>query len=65
MMRSILIWSYLFLAVLGAVLTPSTDPVTMLLLSGAITGLYLVGVGLVALAEGISISKILTTSANE
>jgi len=39
-------------AVAGAVLTPSTDPVTMLLLSGAITALYLVGVGLVALTEG-------------
>jgi sec-independent protein translocase protein TatC len=33
------------------VLTPSTDPVTMLLLGGAITSLYLVGVGLVALTE--------------
>ena len=40
-------------ALAGAVLTPSTDPVTMLLLSGAITGLYLVGVGLVAFTEGI------------
>jgi len=39
-------------AVAGAVLTPSTDPVTMLLLSGAITALYLAGVGLVALTEG-------------
>ncbi|MFN5195267.1 MAG: twin-arginine translocase subunit TatC, partial [Cyanobacteriota bacterium] len=38
-------------AVAGAVLTPSTDPVTMLLLSGAISGLYLLGVGLVAMAE--------------
>ena len=32
-------------------LTPSTDPVTMLLLSGAITALYLIGVGLVAFTE--------------
>jgi sec-independent protein translocase protein TatC len=32
------------------VLTPSTDPITMLLLGGAITALYLVGVGLVALS---------------
>jgi sec-independent protein translocase protein TatC len=40
-------------AVAGAVLTPSTDPVTMLLLSGAITALYLAGVGLVALTEGL------------
>ena len=38
-------------AVAGAVLTPSTDPVTMLLLSGAISALFLVGVGLVALTE--------------
>jgi len=35
------------------VLTPSTDPVTMLLLSGAISALFLVGVGLLALTEGI------------
>ena len=40
-------------ALAGAVLTPSTDPVTMLLLSGAITALYLIGVGLVALAQGL------------
>lgn len=42
-------WVVLASALAGAVLTPSTDPVTMLLLSGAITALYLVGVGLVAL----------------
>jgi sec-independent protein translocase protein TatC len=42
-------WVVLVSAVAGAVLTPSTDPVTMLLLSGAITALYLIGVGLVAL----------------
>ncbi|MCP9773350.1 twin-arginine translocase subunit TatC [Synechococcus sp. Tobar12-5m-g] len=40
-------------ALAGAVLTPSTDPVTMLLLTGAITALFLVGVALVALAERI------------
>jgi sec-independent protein translocase protein TatC len=40
-------------ALAGAVLTPSTDPVTMLLLSGAITALYLIGVGLVALVQGV------------
>jgi len=33
------------------VLTPSTDPITMLLLSGAITALYLVGVGLARLVQ--------------
>ena len=45
-------WVVLISALAGAVLTPSTDPVTMLLLSGAITALYLVGVGLVRLTEG-------------
>ncbi len=38
-------------ALAAAVLTPSTDPVTMLLLASAITGLFLVGVGLVALTS--------------
>jgi sec-independent protein translocase protein TatC len=46
-------WVVLVSALAGAVLTPSTDPVTMLLLSGAITLLYLVGVGLVAVAQGV------------
>jgi sec-independent protein translocase protein TatC len=46
-------WVVLISALAGAVLTPSTDPVTMLLLSGAITALYLVGVGLVALSQGL------------
>jgi sec-independent protein translocase protein TatC len=46
-------WVLLASAVAGAVLTPSTDPVTMLLLGGAITALYLVGVALVALSERI------------
>ena len=44
-------WVVLIAAVAGAVLTPSTDPVTMLLLSGAITAFFLLGVALVALAE--------------
>ena len=44
-------WVVLASALAGAVLTPSTDPVTMLLLSGAITALYLIGVGLVACTE--------------
>jgi sec-independent protein translocase protein TatC len=38
-------------ALAGAVLTPSTDPITMLLLTGAITALYLVGVGLALLVQ--------------
>jgi sec-independent protein translocase protein TatC len=44
-------WVVVLAALGGAVLTPSTDPVTMLLLTGAISGLYLIGVGLVALTE--------------
>ena len=46
-------WVVLSSALAGAVLTPSTDPITMLLLAGAITALFLVGVGLVALAESV------------
>lgn len=46
-------WVVLAAALAGAVLTPSTDPITMLLLTGAITALYLLGVVLVALAEGL------------
>ena len=44
-------WVVLISALAGAVLTPSTDPVTMLLLAGAITALYLIGVLLVALVQ--------------
>ena len=44
-------WVVLGSALAGAVLTPSTDPITMLLLAGAITALFLIGVGLVALTE--------------
>jgi len=44
-------WVVISAAIAGAVLTPSTDPITMLLLSGAITTLFFVGVGLVALSE--------------
>jgi sec-independent protein translocase protein TatC len=44
-------WRYVILAavVLGAVLTPSTDPLTQSLLAGAVTGLYFGGIGLVKL----------------
>jgi len=45
-------WVVLASALAGAVLTPSTDPITMLLLSGAITALYLIGIGLVVLSRG-------------
>jgi sec-independent protein translocase protein TatC len=44
-------WVVLASALAGAVLTPSTDPITMLLLSGAITALYLLGVVLVVLSQ--------------
>jgi sec-independent protein translocase protein TatC len=42
-------WRYVLLgaAVLGAVLTPSTDPVTQSLLAGAVLFLYFGGIGLV------------------
>jgi len=48
------VWRYVVVAsaVVGAVLTPSTDPVTQLLLSGALCGLYFGGAGvLVALGK--------------
>lgn len=44
-------WVVLASALAGAVLTPSTDPITMLLLTGAITALYLIGVAMVALSQ--------------
>ena len=44
-------WVLLSAAVASAVITPSTDPLTMLLLAGAIMALYLVGLVLVSLAE--------------
>jgi len=44
-------WRYIVLGavVLGAVLTPSTDPLTQSLLAGAVLGLYFGGIGLVKL----------------
>ncbi|KKJ00305.1 twin-arginine translocase subunit TatC [Prochlorothrix hollandica] len=44
-------WRYVLLAaaIAGAVITPSTDPLTQSLLGGAIVGLYFGGIGLVAL----------------
>lgn len=44
-------WRYVILAavVLGAVLTPSTDPLTQSLLAGAVLGLYFGGIGMVKL----------------
>jgi sec-independent protein translocase protein TatC len=45
------VWRYVLLgaAVLGAILTPSTDPLTQTLLGGAVVGLYFSGVAMVAL----------------
>jgi len=47
------IWRYVILlsTILGAILTPSTDPLTQLLLSVAILLLYFVGVGLLFLIK--------------
>jgi sec-independent protein translocase protein TatC len=44
-------WRVVIIAstVLGAVLTPSTDPLTQSLLAGAVLGLYFGGIGLVRL----------------
>lgn len=44
-------WRYVVLgaAILGAILTPSTDPLTQSLLAGAVLGLYFGGTGLVKL----------------
>lgn len=44
-------WRFVILgaAILGAILTPSTDPLTQSLLAGAVLGLYYSGIGLVKL----------------
>jgi sec-independent protein translocase protein TatC len=44
-------WRYVIISavILGAILTPSTDPLTQSLLAGAVLGLYFGGVGLVKL----------------
>ncbi len=44
-------WVIIISAIAGAVLTPSTDPITMLLLTSAISGLFIIGVGLVAITD--------------
>ena len=48
-------WVVISSALAGAILTPSTDPITMLLLSSAITGLFFFGVGLVAISSKIKV----------
>ena len=44
-------WRYVILVstIFGAILTPSTDPLTQSLLAGAVLGLYFGGIGLVKL----------------
>jgi sec-independent protein translocase protein TatC len=44
-------WKYVVLGatIISAVLTPSTDPVTQLCLSGAIVALYLIGAGILVI----------------
>ena len=44
-------WVVMTAALASAVLTPSTDPITMLLLASAISSLFFIGVGLVAFTE--------------
>ncbi len=44
-------WVLIGSAIAGAVLTPSTDPITMLLLTGAISALFIIGIGLVAITD--------------
>jgi sec-independent protein translocase protein TatC len=46
-------WKYVVLiaTIIGAVLTPSTDPITQLLLSGVIILLYLLGVSILRLMK--------------
>jgi sec-independent protein translocase protein TatC len=47
------LWKYVVLAavIIGAILTPSTDPITQILLSGAIVLLYFLGAGVLILLK--------------
>lgn len=49
-------WRYVLMGgvVLGAILTPSTDPLTQSLLAGAVIGLYFGGIGLVFLLVNLN-----------
>jgi sec-independent protein translocase protein TatC len=46
-------WKYVILAatIIGAILTPSTDPITQILLSGAIVLLYILGTGILVILK--------------
>ena len=46
-------WIVIISALAGAILTPSTDPITMILLSSSITILFFIGIGLVALTTNL------------
>tara|TARA_Y100001968_G_scaffold331048_1_gene384561 strand:+ start:1441 stop:2265 length:825 start_codon:yes stop_codon:yes gene_type:complete len=46
-------WVVISSAISSAILTPSTDPITMLLLGSAITGLYFIGIAALAISEKI------------
>lgn len=47
------LWKYVTIiaTIISAILTPSTDPITQLLLTGAILFLYLTGIGIVKILE--------------
>ena len=47
------LWKYVVLGavIIGAILTPSTDPITQILLSGAIVLLYCLGAGVLILLK--------------
>ena len=49
-------WRFVVMAsaIAGAVLTPSTDPITMLLLTSAITALFFIGLALVVITERVT-----------
>jgi sec-independent protein translocase protein TatC len=46
-------WKYVILiaTIIGAILTPSTDPITQILLSGAIVLLYVFGAGVLVILK--------------
>ena len=50
-------WVFMGAAISGAVLTPSTDPITMLLLAGSIIGLFFIGILLVVMSDQFRIRK--------
>ncbi len=57
-------WVVIIAAIASAILTPSTDPITMSLLAGAITALFLIGVGLVAFTDYFKLKILPNTDQN-